>query len=121
MSFKKDNSFEKRLNGSKYIKNKYPDRIPIIVEIADTDKNSIILDKKKFIVPKDLTIAQFIFVIRKRIKLQPEHALFIFFDNKIPTSSTLISEIYNKNKDEDGFLYADIALELTFGYMVYYK
>jgi GABA(A) receptor-associated protein len=30
------------------------------------------IDKKKYLVPMDLTVGQFVYVIRKRIKLSPE-------------------------------------------------
>ena len=36
------------------------------------------IDKKKYLVPCDLTVGQFVYVIRKRIKLKPEKALFIY-------------------------------------------
>ena len=36
------------------------------------------LDKKKYLVPNDLTVGQFYFLIRKRIQLRAEDALFFF-------------------------------------------
>merc|ERR1711933_631538 len=48
------------------------------------------LDKKKYLVPSDLTVGQFYFLIRKRISLRPEDALFFFVNNVIPpTSATM--------------------------------
>jgi hypothetical protein len=35
-------------------------------------------------VPSDLTVGQFVYVIRKRIKLSPEKAIFIFTNNALP-------------------------------------
>ena len=70
-SFKEQHAFEKRTNEANRIKQKYPDRVPIIVEI-DEKSNLPQIDKKKYLVPHDLTISQFIYVIRKRIKLHPE-------------------------------------------------
>ena len=94
---------------------KYKDRIPIIVEIIKCNKTIIGLDKHKFLVPYDLTLAQFLCVIRKRINLNSEQSLFIFFNNRLPMSTDIIQDLYNKYKDEDGFLYAVISLENTFG------
>ena len=37
--------------------------------------------------PTDLTVSQFQYVIRKRIKLAPEKALFIFVNNTTPSTS----------------------------------
>jgi GABA(A) receptor-associated protein len=55
----------------------------VIVERADkTDIPDI--DKKKYLVPADLTVGQFVYVIRKRIKLSPEKAIFIFVKNVLP-------------------------------------
>ena len=34
--------------------------------------------------PSDLTVGQFVYVIRKRIKLSPEKAIFIFVKNVLP-------------------------------------
>jgi len=52
-----------------------------------------------------LTVGQFVYVIRKRIKLSPEKAIFIFVDEVLPPTAALMSSIYEEHKDEDGFLY----------------
>jgi GABA(A) receptor-associated protein len=56
-------------------------------------------------VPSDLTVGQFCYVIRKRIKLAPEKAIFIFVNEVLPPTAALMSSIYEEHKDEDGFLY----------------
>jgi len=108
-------SFEKRIKSSQEIMKIYPNRIPIIVE---KHKNSNInnIDKKKYLAPKDLTMGQFSYVIRKRIKLSEEQAIFIFINNKIlaPTNA-LMQTIYYYYKNEDGFLYITYSGENTFG------
>lgn len=38
----------------------------------------------RYLVPADLTVGQFVYVIRKRIKLSPEKAIFIFVRNVLP-------------------------------------
>ena len=38
----------------------------------------------RYLVPADLTVGQFVYVIRKRIKLSAEKAIFIFVDNVLP-------------------------------------
>jgi Autophagy protein Atg8 ubiquitin like len=52
-----------------------------------------------------LTVGQFCYVIRKRIKLAPEKAIFIFVNEVLPPTAALMSSIYEEHKDEDGFLY----------------
>lgn len=61
------------------------------------------IDKKKYLVPSDLTVGQFVYVIRKRIKLSPEKAIFIFVDEVLPPTAALMSSIYEEHKDEDGY------------------
>jgi hypothetical protein len=42
---------------------------------------------------------------RKRIKLSPEKAIFIFVDDILPPTAALMSSIYEEHKDEDGELF----------------
>jgi GABA(A) receptor-associated protein len=112
-TFKERYSLEQRTIEANKIRAKYPDRIPVIVEVAKG--SNINLDKNKFLVPQDITIGQFIFVIRKRIKLSPEMALFIFIDNTLPPTGALISSLYNEFKDPSGFLFTILNTESTFG------
>ena len=39
--------------------------------------------------PADLTVGQFVYVIRKRIKLSSEKAIFIFVKNVLPPTGML--------------------------------
>jgi GABA(A) receptor-associated protein len=82
---------------------KYSDRIPVICEKVEKSDIATI-DKKKYLVPADLTVGQFVYVIRKRIKLSPEKAIFIFVDEVLPPTAALMSSIYEEHKDEDGYL-----------------
>ena len=114
--FKSQNSFSERIKESERIRIKYPDRIPVIV---DNDFNSTLLklDKNKYLVPIDLTILQFMFILRKRFKIEKDHALFMVINGFIPASSSLMSDIYNKYKDDDQYLYIVLKTESTFGRM----
>jgi GABA(A) receptor-associated protein len=82
---------------------KYSDRIPVICEKVEKSDIATI-DKKKYLVPADLTVGQFVYVIRKRIKLSPEKAIFIFVDEVLPPTAALMSSIYEEHKDEDGYV-----------------
>jgi GABA(A) receptor-associated protein len=108
MKFKLENSFQQRFEESTRILNKYPDRIPIICEKMEKmydskNKDLPTIDKSKYLVPKDLTLSQFLYVIRKRMKLSSEKAIFLFVGGKIPTSTELILNLYSRYKDLDGF------------------
>jgi len=95
---------------------KYPDRIPIICKRSTASNNDCpTMNKHKFLVPFDFTIGQFMFVVRRRMKLAPEKAIFLFINNKLYNSSQLISNIYDNN-NENGVLYVTYTSENTFGY-----
>jgi GABA(A) receptor-associated protein len=112
--FKNKHTIDQRKHESKRIIEKYPDRLPIIVEVRKNDSIPP-LDKQKYLVPSDLTIGQFIYVIRKRIRLDPHKALYLFFNNTLLPTSAPIGKIYDEHKDPDGFLYSIISCEDSFG------
>ena len=112
--FDKDYSMDVRKKESQKILLKYPTRIPIIVEKS---KGCILndIDKKKYLVPKDMLMSQFIFVIRKRIQLDPSESLFFMINNQLSRSNVLLGDVYEDNQHEDGFLYITYTSENTFG------
>ena len=91
--YKEEHPFEKRRSEGEKIRRKYPDRVPVIVEKAPKARIGD-LDKKKYLVPSDLTVGQFYFLIRKRISLRPEDALFFFVNNVIPPTSATMGSLY---------------------------
>jgi GABA(A) receptor-associated protein len=99
----------RKCESSKLLK-KYNNKIPIIINVSD-----IPITERKFLVPNDITIQDFIYILRKRIKLTPEQSIFIFINNNLPPMNVLISEIYKNHCDEDGFLYISLHKENTFG------
>lgn len=105
---------EQRMAESSKIRSKYPDRIPVIVQKVETS-NIERIDKRKYLVPSDITAAQFMWIIRKRINLDAERAIFLFVDKMVPQSSWTMGELYQQHKDEDGFLYVAYSGENTFG------
>ena len=111
---KKCKSLEERKLESSSIIQKYPNRLPLIVTKAEKS-NVNDIDKKKFLVPNDLTVGQFIYVIRKRIKMDAKQALYMFCNNTLIPGNMLLREAYSLYKDADGFLYLQFSLENTFG------
>ena len=117
MSYKTKKSFEERQNESKEMLNKYPERIPIIIEKLINNNDTIIpdIDKNKQLGPRDLTIEQLIYVIRRRLKLTAEKAIFVFCSTNLLRADEQIHMAYDKYKDKDGFLYISYSGESTFG------
>ena len=112
--YREEKTLSERLTESKLMFSRFADRIPIIVEKRKSQIRSI--DKRKFMAPTTLSMAQFMFVIRKRLLLKPEEAIFVFVNDKILISSSMtVKETYDKYHDEDGFLYLTYDFENTFG------
>jgi GABA(A) receptor-associated protein len=110
-------SFEKRKEEvEKQLKN-HPGKIPIVVQKSKFSK--IVLPesfKFKFLVPSEQTFGAFVYEVRKRLNLDAEESLFIFAKgSSIPESGKIMGDIYEKYKDEDGFLKLIFTEEPGFG------
>ena len=114
--FKHTFSFSERQKESKRIMSMYPDKIPVICERSElADNDCPVIDKKKYLVPRGLTVSQFIHIIRNRLRLPAEKALYLFIQGVIPASSCMMETIYDCYSEEDGFLYVVYTFENTFG------
>jgi GABA(A) receptor-associated protein len=49
------------------------------------------------------------------MKLDAAHAIYIFVNNKLHPTTSVMSEMYRMYKEEDGFMYLDVFHESTFG------
>jgi len=87
--------------------------IPIIMERGSVDAPHI--DKEKYLVPVDLTMAQLSFVVRKRLQIRAGDALFLMVKGTLCTSTATTGSMYDAHRDPDGFLYVTYAMENTFG------
>ena len=114
-SFKERFSLKTRQDEALRIMQKYPDRIPIIVERCPNDTTTELINKNKYLAPSSLTVGQFVYVIRKRLVLAPEKAIFLFIGGILPPTASLLGSIYDERKDKDHFLYITYSGENTFG------
>lgn len=90
---------------------KYPNRVPVMCY-----KNKSTKCEQKFIVPKDLTSAQFLYIMRRRIKIDSKVALFLFINGEIPPSTSTFNDLYEQYSDKNGILHVTYSEENTFGY-----
>eukprot|EP00210_Caulerpa_lentillifera_P008894 g8486.t1 len=112
--FKLEHSLEKRKLESEKLQKNHKTRVPVIVE--KSVKCSLpAINKKKYLVPGDLTVGQFVYVIRQRIQLDPTQTLVLFVGELIPANGDLMMSVFEKHKDEDGFLYVTYATEKALG------
>jgi GABA(A) receptor-associated protein len=114
-SYRKTVPFEERKIKASLILKQHADRIPVVVECSQELQIIHPLKKNKFIVPFELTLAQFMFVIRKHMKLEATHAIFVFINNKLHPTTAMMGELYANEKDADGFMYLCVFQESTFG------
>ena len=113
MTFFKQN--KPNIGSAKEILKQYPDRVPVYIEKGD-NKITEELKKNRYLVPRDITMGQFMYVIRKQLKIKPEDAIFIFCNNSIIPSAEILSEVYDKYKDkETEFLMMKYYRETVFG------
>lgn len=114
--YKKAKNLLERQNEAREIIEKYPQRVPVICE---RDQSSTLEDiqKKKYLVPYDMTGSQFSFIIRQKLRLTKESALFLLVNGKVSiVGNQTMSEIYQMHKDvEDNFLYITYTSQLTWG------
>ena len=110
--------FDQRLAEAERVLYKYPNRIPVIVEPANNIgcDQRIVMAKKKYLVPSDITIGQFLYIIRRRIKMPPEKALFLFIGgDTLVATNCLMDRAHQEHGAKDRFLYMTVATENTFG------
>ncbi|KFM57557.1 Microtubule-associated proteins 1A/1B light chain 3C, partial [Stegodyphus mimosarum] len=115
-SFKERRSLTLRKDESTDVRQKYPHKLPIIVEKAEGEKSLPTLDRVKFLAPDDMSMSQFIGILRSRLNLKPTQAFYLMVRNRcITTLSQSVAEVYWEYKDEDGFLYTTYAAHEMYG------
>lgn len=99
----------------------YPTKVPVIVERYNNEADLPTLNKKKFLVPQEITMSQFLTIIKKRLEIGPTKALFLLINSRTlaPLSKTL-AEIYSEHRNTDGFLYITYSSQEVFGKLTYF-
>uniref|UniRef100_T1JL13 Autophagy-related protein n=1 Tax=Strigamia maritima TaxID=126957 RepID=T1JL13_STRMM len=114
--FKERKPFISRKEEVEGIRAKFPTKIPVIVEKYSRESYLPTLDKMKFLVPEEVTMSQFVSIIRNRMLLHQNQAFYLVINNKsMVCMSRTLSEIYHDNRDDDGFLYVTYASQEVFG------
>jgi GABA(A) receptor-associated protein len=115
--FKDKYTFKQRLEDSSRVREKFPNRVPVIVQKSDNSGTKVPdIDKHKFLVPSDFTIGQMVYTIRKRIELSPEKAMFLMVNGVLAPTSDTRAYIDQQYKSNDGYTYLYYSGENTFGY-----
>ena len=92
----------------------HPNKVPVILEKAPSvDVPDV--DRNKYLLPREFTVANFLDVIRKRTSLNKDQAIFLYVNGTVPASNATFGAIYEQYKDDDGFLYVVYTGESSFG------
>ena len=112
----KGKSIEIRKEEVMAIRNRFPTKIPIVVQRFIKENYLPQLDKSKFLVPQEVTMSQFLTIIRSRMHISSTQALYLLVNNKTLVSLTLtLAEVYSEHACADGFLYITYASQEVFG------
>jgi GABA(A) receptor-associated protein len=110
------NTFEKRKSISDKIITDYSGYVPIIVGRAEIVTTPLI-KKHKYVVSREMSFGNFIIQLKSNMENFNEKTnIFVFFpDNTLVPINEKISYLYDKYKNNDGFLYITYSVESTFG------
>ncbi|VVD03599.1 uncharacterized protein LOC126970534 [Leptidea sinapis] len=115
--FEPKKDFITRKEEVKKIKMRYPNKTPLIVTKYYKERDLPSMDKIKFLVPEEITMSQFLVIIRNKIRIKPNQALYLVINNRSMLSMSLtMAQAYEMYGDEDGFLYVTYASQEVFGY-----
>tara|TARA_B110001452_G_scaffold174940_1_gene146665 strand:+ start:1811 stop:2176 length:366 start_codon:yes stop_codon:yes gene_type:complete len=103
---KREYSTDQRKTESARVRERYNDRVPVICEkMPESDVPTVdvrcapwgdlvpptslltervsprVLQKSKYLIPMDMTVGQLVYVLRKRISLPSDKAIFVFVNN----------------------------------------
>lgn len=105
-------------NEVEVINQQYPGYIPIIVRAYNNKNNkNFVLTKTKFLVTNEITLAQFLTILRKKIKdIKSTESIYLLIDNTLMPITLSMASIYKEKKDKDtNMLFITVCKENTFG------
>jgi microtubule-associated protein 1 light chain len=115
-SFRDRKNKQERIRMVEEIRRQNPDRIPIIIERYEGERYLPILEKCKYLVPNHITVAELMQIVRRRLQLHPDQSFYLLVNEKSMVSNSMtISQLYQTEAEEDGFLYIYFASQPAFG------
>ena len=122
---KREYTIEQRKTESARVRERYNDRVPVICEkMPESDVPTVdvrgapplllwarphansrgarllaSLQKSKYLIPMDMTVGQLVYVLRKRISLPSDKAIFVFVNNTCVAHLALASQTHDVSCD----------------------
>ncbi len=90
---------------------KFPDRVPVVVESQHLEKPI------RYLMPKVLKVCDVIGILRQKKLIKQHEAIFLFIkkNGTLPPMSYYIGDIYYEHRSSDDILYLKFTIENTFG------
>jgi GABA(A) receptor-associated protein len=125
-TYKQKVPLNKRIDESNKILAKYPNYVPVIVDLDDRFGT---INKSKFLVPKEVSASHLLIAIRAQMNsLKKEEAMFMFSNEMLVCPTAIMGTLYDdyltklkydnsKSSDEknEKYFYVKIHGENTFG------
>ena len=110
-------SLEQRKQQFADINLKHPNMIPVIITHQKTS-NFPEIDNDKFLIPKEYTLHNLYAILRTRLHFENSVSFYVHFKTgSIYSFDKTISQIYETESENDGFLYLACAVEYYMGNM----
>lgn len=94
---------------------KYPNKLPCIIQ-RDLRCNDVpTLKRKRYLLPKNIVVSDLLYYIRRQLTVPPHVSVYILIGNSLPSLNQTLSLLYEEEKASDGLLYIYFATESTFG------
>ena len=107
---------EKRCQDALRARQQYPTKLPLIIERAADQKGMDELKNPKFMMPQNFRMSDVQTVVRKHLAIGKDEGLFLLANGThVLKSNASLREMFEKHKDEDGFLYIVYAEEKVYG------
>ncbi|GFQ77918.1 gamma-aminobutyric acid receptor-associated protein-like 2 [Trichonephila clavata] len=115
--YKKRKSLASRKKESREIRRLYPSSVPIILEKAPNGKVAT-AQKEKYLVPRNLLVADLLLMVEKNIFLGADSSVYLIVGGTVLSPSWTMGEVFDTEKDEDGFLYLMYNSEYNCSYSI---
>ncbi|XP_045466943.1 microtubule-associated proteins 1A/1B light chain 3C-like [Harmonia axyridis] len=98
------------------MRSRFPTRVPVIVKRFSKEKHLPQLDKKKYLIPQEVTMSEFQMFLRNKMELQSNRSMYLLVNNRSMLSlSTTIAEVYHEYANNEGYLSITYTSQEVFG------